>query len=1769
MAAPSASAFLDEPTPPKASDFLDAPSQSVPASQPPVASDFLDQPGTQERAQQIFSSGADPAIHAASNPADFEAAFQAQKLRDNRSIGEKAGAIAKTALTPSTWGNAAVGVGKFGLGLATAPLNALGQFWHGGLAAAGSAVGASDFSTSEAQKALRDRAEAVLAGQNVEESLKSAGRAVMALRPNTGAGDISGSMEAPMQSEDPADQAKSDAAANDAHARQEFSAKVQAAKNSAQLAQMRPLEGGVVSALTGATGYPVSELTPEQLSAAGTPAARPLMVESEAAAANPENLAIAAAPELPGAAYLGGRATQLAGKALQIPGKGISALGSGIRSVMHSANDVVPHSGYAIPHAVGLYGIYRSPEALAAAAATVGASKGLQWLGKGLEEQGGAAASGAPSALDTAAANARLNGTGSALVDTQRVIGDAASRAAATAIGMAPLNAALSGGDAEDFARQEVGAAAFGGATDMLRSARPTLVEAARPALRQKGLEAMDTNTREGRQSAQFIQGLPDAQKNTVLELQGALAGLPTATPSGETVPSRMIVQNDTDYQATVKRLAGPNAPTDGGQGFFWGPDGTAYINGEHSQLQDPQNFAQLAGHEFAGHAAANMLLAAGSKGGPIYDGLIRSAKSALYNPDGTPTPDFQRFVDTYNRSFDPTGQHKQIDPANQNSIDEFLAETAGKIISRHGAADIALPPSLLDRVTQGIGTFFSGLSGVDPRSVGNGRFGQKEVADLSQTVRDSLYQLAGMKLRPGQGEGAISRPQSPDEYVQELQDTLAKPRPTDTAANVKAWVKEQSQARKDLADFQGPQSGFPAAGKAPTPPSAPAAPVNPARADAIKAMVTMGIKPVEAAQHVDAAAAALGGTPNASDLLTAAIKSRSAGRAQPPQPAIPNVQPVSAQAPQPIPQGAVVATAGDQPAPAAPAPVPNETTAPVAVGPKPVADPPEKVAADAEQAAIAKEKNQRANTAAGQKRVQDAKVEALAEAGKQSPDDLHVVTDSLGAKTLVGNIDPSNPYHAAILKELGISPDQIKGVTDAQALNGTPAYIRYRSAKSDTEGAGGEGSAESIADAQKRAVEIEANPAQDRKQWTIQHKVAIPLDTSLTKEGGVSKRFLVLSDLLHNAQSIFEWMKANGEANPYGATPAEQEQGLSADAQAYAKNHANGWKGDGSAPAKGFPDSGLAPLSPDYQPTVIPKDRFDVLNAMFNNEKAVKVGEKQTAVDDKLQRVSDAKTPGAKKTAQGVYARALKALRESEELQALNKENGAYLDPNSNETNELRARMKASGFDPSKNFYSIFQNLSPDHILGVSDKPISIQPGDVPSIRPSGFDIDPAELAREGLPNQKAVAAGFSPSYETDKLTPERLMVNIRNYGANRTSGGTPKDYRGAASTFLGGGQRAGGQEQSVRPDDSGAAGRNAAGILNQGAQQKALIQWAQENGAAIPERPESLDPSRKDNKGEGEHDVFFDTPSQRWIKTTKPGNFGVYPALRDGKLTLRPATPAEYLARLNGTEKMFDVKTPVHGFIVDPEDAWHRSPSIVTSQDNMQGMDLKEGQIEDILKKEGFLKVDDALSAYYRKSDNTVIADAHPGNVKLIGAGPGKVERTVSNDGSSEFTIKPDIESGKLAGYDAIVMEPDGALKTFFENAHDKAATRTKPPKYSGKMPSFAEAMQDSPEAQASGFSPSEDTGAPEEGANAGERLAREAEAAGIPLRVDDFKGLMGMEPVTVARIRARIEQKTGNPARFSPPSDTSPASQKGRVVPLASILAQQRQRERDAAK
>lgn len=389
-----------------------------------------------------------------------------------------------------------------------------------------------------------------------------------------------------------------------------------------------------------------------------------------------------------------------------------------------------------------------------------------------------------------------------------------------------------------------------------------------------------------------------------------------------------------------------------------------------------------------------------------------------------------------------------------------------------------------------------------------------------------------------------------------------------------------------------------------------------------------------------------------------------------------------------------------------------------------------QKLVSDAETTAAAAEK--KPDTKAAKERIQRAKIDAIVNDIGDDPTGLHRVTDQFGNTSIVGNYDHADPRHRALAEMGGLSSKDAAKVDDVQSNQGNVRYIRYRSALSNAEGEGGEGTLDT--GMKTRQAEYAIDPAETRTEGTIQHKAMIPMSTELNSPSGkLSLKFLTLDNVLHNVASIFEGLKGLGRENPYGATAAEQQPLIVRDSQAYAENHAHGYKGDGSGPMQRFPDSGLPDLDPNYQPQEISKERFDILNMAFHDERAGKLD----TLNAKIEKYQSDGKPVPKPL--------LRQQAAAQELYALAVENNSA-DENSSETNQLRAEMKAAGFDVSDRLKNPFENLSPQHILETSDKPIPLQPGDIPSVRPTGFDVDPAELGRKGLPNQKAVGAGFMP---------------------------------------------------------------------------------------------------------------------------------------------------------------------------------------------------------------------------------------------------------------------------------------------------------------------------------------------------------------------------------------------------------------------------------------
>jgi hypothetical protein len=143
----------------------------------------------------------------------------------------------------------------------------------------------------------------------------------------------------------------------------------------------------------------------------------------------------------------------------------------------------------------------------------------------------------------------------------------------------------------------------------------------------------------------------------------------------------------------------------------------------------------------------------------------------------------------------------------------------------------------------------------------------------------------------------------------------------------------------------------------------------------------------------------------------------------------------------------------------------------------------------------------------------------------------------------------------------------------------------------------------------------------------------------------------------------------------------------------------------------------------------------------------------------------------------------------------------------------------------------------------------------------------------------------------------------------------------------------------------------------------------------------------------------------------------FGYFPAVEDGKLTMKNATPLQYLERLDGTEEAFGVKTRMHGVTLREDGR----PAFVTSQPNIHGSVPDWDVVEQKLGADGYRKLSDDYSIYYRPADNTLLFDAHPENFRFDGK--------------------------KLIGFDVGAMHPEGELRTVVERQYAEAPEKSGP--------------------------------------------------------------------------------------------------------------------------
>lgn len=162
---------------------------------------------------------------------------------------------------------------------------------------------------------------------------------------------------------------------------------------------------------------------------------------------------------------------------------------------------------------------------------------------------------------------------------------------------------------------------------------------------------------------------------------------------------------------------------------------------------------------------------------------------------------------------------------------------------------------------------------------------------------------------------------------------------------------------------------------------------------------------------------------------------------------------------------------------------------------------------------------------------------------------------------------------------------------------------------------------------------------------------------------------------------------------------------------------------------------------------------------------------------------------------------------------------------------------------------------------------------------------------------------------------------------------------------------------------------------------QESCLKKWAEDLGLLLD--PEKFLPDLV--RGGQEHDLLHDKASQRIIKVTRNGFFGLTPGIElalvsSGKdarrLHLWEASPYQYLERLYLHNILVPGINKLEGFIHQEGDF-----SIVTSQPRLDHNPVTEIEIDSYFRSLGFEKI--ASASYYRDSDNLGIFDAHDKNV------------------------------------------------------------------------------------------------------------------------------------------------------------------------------------------
>ena len=150
--------------------------------------------------------------------------------------------------------------------------------------------------------------------------------------------------------------------------------------------------------------------------------------------------------------------------------------------------------------------------------------------------------------------------------------------------------------------------------------------------------------------------------------------------------------------------------------------------------------------------------------------------------------------------------------------------------------------------------------------------------------------------------------------------------------------------------------------------------------------------------------------------------------------------------------------------------------------------------------------------------------------------------------------------------------------------------------------------------------------------------------------------------------------------------------------------------------------------------------------------------------------------------------------------------------------------------------------------------------------------------------------------------------------------------------------------------------------------AEQQRLIQWAKENGklGSSRRRPPVF-------AGGGEHNVFFQKRTQRYIKATRLDRHKGY-GIAFGFLS-HGATPSEYFDRIALQNRIFEDDIRLER-VLDNEG----KPIVITSQSSIKGHPPTQDALDELMLGKGYEKL--AEGAFYDEQAGLLVFDLFPRN-------------------------------------------------------------------------------------------------------------------------------------------------------------------------------------------